>query len=616
MTSVEAARPRGLPQLAKYQILEEIGRGGMATVYRALDTRLGREVAVKVIHPHLRESAEVAKRFHTEATAVAKLRHANIVEVYDVSEPNEAERYLVVELVRGTTLRRLLSEHGALPPEIAGAIAIELLDALAHAHASGVVHRDIKPENVLVELGPRLSGAGHEATRRVWVKLTDFGIAKLLDSHGVTSTGQVLGSPAHMAPEQIEGGEVDARSDIFGLGVLFYECVVGQLPFGGANPAQVLRRVLDGRYPPGHVERPSIGSRWSAIADRALAHAREARFPSAYAMREAVASELFRLGFMPSIAELEAWLDDPGRYFEEHRARIVARLCALGGEARRRRDVLLAASDYNRALANAPDDPGLLGIVARLHRTEARKRIVGWVGAGLAAAVALGGVAAIGRASARRVDSPSHSPEAAHPGPAPSAEGDQSGTLAPTPPAPPVIEAPARAPVVPPPARTAVAASLPEAQPQPIRRVAEAGAAALRTLTFDMTPPMGIMLTVDDEPARSASTGDTLVLDGGEHALVFSCPVCIPVQRSVAAGTKSETLLVNVPVKPGTLVIDGSVDETYQIIEHPELPVRAGANSVPLRSAFERITVKQMETGATVPVRLEAGQSIHASFPR
>src|SRR5271166_326894 len=142
----EALRAGRLPDLAKYEVVEEIGHGGMATVYRARDRRLGREVAVKVIHPHLRDSREVVERFGTEAKAVAMLRHPNIVEVYDVSGPDDPELFLVVELVRGTTLRALLAKHGALPPEIAAAIGQPLLDALAHAHASGVVHRDIKPE--------------------------------------------------------------------------------------------------------------------------------------------------------------------------------------------------------------------------------------------------------------------------------------------------------------------------------------------------------------------------------------------------------------------------------------------------------------------------------------
>jgi serine/threonine-protein kinase len=135
MDAASAARAVRFPQLAKYELVEELGHGGMATVYLARDKRLGREVAVKVIHPHLRDSGEVVSRFNTEARAVAKLRHPNIVEVFDVSETDDAEQYLVVELLRGTTLRKLLQEQHAVPPEVAAAIALELLGALAHAHA-------------------------------------------------------------------------------------------------------------------------------------------------------------------------------------------------------------------------------------------------------------------------------------------------------------------------------------------------------------------------------------------------------------------------------------------------------------------------------------------------
>ncbi len=269
-----------VPQLAKYELLEELGHGGMATVYRARDRRLGREVAVKVIHPHLRDSREVVSRFHAEAKAVAMLRHPNIVDVYDVSEPDETHQYLVVGLVRGTTLRKLLQERGAMPPEIAAAVALELLAALAHANANGVVHRDVKPENVLVERRPLALAGKHAATDerahepdgpRVAVKLTDFGIAKLLDAQGVTSTGQVLGSPAHMAPEQIEGGEVDARADVFGVGVVLYRRVHGRAP--APSRARILRRCC-AVSSSGSTPRPSASGRSSAPAGASSSIAR------------------------------------------------------------------------------------------------------------------------------------------------------------------------------------------------------------------------------------------------------------------------------------------------------------------------------------------------------
>jgi serine/threonine-protein kinase len=584
-----------LPELAKYDVVEEIGHGGMATVYRARDRRLGREVAVKVIHPHLRDSREVVSRFNTEARAVAKLRHPNIVEVFDVSEEGESEQYLVAELLRGTTLRKLLQEHGAMPPEVAAAFALDLLAAIAHANDSGVVHRDIKPENVLIEYRPTRGEAVETPPvggDRVIVKLTDFGIAKLLDAQGVTSTGQVLGSPAHMAPEQIEGGDVDARADVFGMGVLLYECMVGHLPFEGNNPAQVLRRVLDGTYPSAQNERPIVGGRWSALLDRALAHAPGDRFPDAGAMREAVQAELTRLGVASPAAELASWLDDTEAYAAQHARKMIDRLVALGAEARKARDPIAAAGDYNRALAHAPDDPQLLRIVAGMNRAEARTRLLRRAGVALLLMVGLGGVAfGVGRALHVRaplpikvdtVAAPPVSAAQAEPSPQPSA----SASVAARPVSVPVMRV------------------QPVASAKPIER----------TLSLDLTPSMGVQVSVDGAPARAVATGETLAVDGKAHSLAFSCPVCVPAQRDVAAGDKDDTVVVRLAIKPATLDITGDGNKTYQINEHPEVAVRVGANSVAMRSQFENVTVKQMESGTTVPVRLSAGHVVEAPF--
>jgi serine/threonine-protein kinase len=591
MEASAAARSR-LPQLAKYEVLEEIGHGGMATVYRARDRRLGREVAVKVIHPHLRDSKEVVSRFNTEARAVAKLRHPNIVEVFDVSETDDEEQYLVVELLRGTTLRKLLQGKRAMPPEVAAAIALELLGALGHANAAGVVHRDIKPENVLLEHRPPASVAAERATPapsgdRVVVKLTDFGIAKLLDAQGVTSTGQVLGSPAHMAPEQIEGGEVDARADVFGLGVLLYECMVGHLPFEGNNPAQVLRRVLDGRYPEPASERPVIGNRWGAILDRALAHAPADRFPDADTMRDDVVAELERLGVPQPKRELEAWLDDPEAYDRTHATRMIEKLCALAAEERKRGDVLAAAADYNRALAHAPDDPQLLRIVAGLNRAEARSKMMRRAASALVLMVGLGAAAyGVGRVVQRvRADIRPVPTEVTTAPPA------SVPTVLASTPAPSASAAPSA---------STTARVIPQGVPL-APKVVE------RAIQLDLTPSMGVAVTIDGAETRNISSGDVLKLDGKAHGLSFTCSVCTPVQREVAAGDKDETLVVKVPIKPATLDIEGPVDRTYQIVEHPEIRVRAGINTIPLRSALENVTVKQIDSNATVRVQLEAG---------
>ncbi|WP_437594872.1 protein kinase domain-containing protein [Sorangium sp. So ce1000] len=381
-----------LPRLEKYELIEELGHGGMATVYRARDPRLRREVAVKIIHKHLRENAEVGTRFVAEARAAAKLRHPGIVEVYDVSSEQDRERYLVVELLRGATLRKILGAHREMPAEIGAAVVLELCDALEHAHASGIIHRDVKPENVLVELPSDRAGESRDGVSVV-IKLTDFGIAKILDAQGVTSTGQVLGSPAHMAPEQIEGGEVDARTDVFALGVLFYECLVGHLPFEGKNPAQVLRKVIEGIYPEAERERPAVGARWSRIVAGALAHDIAARAASPRALAEQIRAELTELGIAEPRAELAAYFADPPGYAERHVARLVPRLVARAEAGRKRGDVPGAAADYNRALALAPNDLTILKRLAKLNASRNRQKLalrallvaVGSVALGLAA---------------------------------------------------------------------------------------------------------------------------------------------------------------------------------------------------------------------------------------
>jgi eukaryotic-like serine/threonine-protein kinase len=362
----------------------------MATVYRARDRRLGREVAVKVIHHHLRENKEVAARFVSEARAVAKVKHPNIVEVYDVSDADEPERYLVQELVRGTTLRQLIAQNGHLPPEIAAAIAVEIAAALEHAHGLGVIHRDMKPENVLVDM-PTEAQSGVEAALVPRIKITDFGIAKLLDVQGVTSTGQVLGSPAHMAPEQIEGGDVSACADVFGLGVLLYEGLVGKLPFDGKNPAQVLRRVLDGTFTPADRARPTVGSRLSQIVSKALAREASERYQSAGALGDALKNELSELGFSEPRREIFEFLRDPSGYQQRYEPRLVAELVKRASAARANKDFVMAAAAFNRALAFRPDDTDLLRQVAQIARGERLRRALTQTAAALlASGVVLG----------------------------------------------------------------------------------------------------------------------------------------------------------------------------------------------------------------------------------
>ncbi len=629
MTAGVAPRTGRLPTLAKYDVLEELGHGGMATVYRAKDKRLGRDVAIKVIHPHLRDSREVAHRFHVEAQAVAKLRHVNIVEVYDVSSEGETEQYLVVELLRGRTLRKLLQAHGALPPEVAAAIGVELLGALAHAHASGVIHRDIKPENVIIEHRPPPEAAlqqtsinGGAPSRevpsteqpgdRVLVKLTDFGIAKLLDAQGMTSTGQVLGSPAHMAPEQIEGGDVDGRADVFGLGVLLYECMVGHLPFEGNNPAQVLRRVLDGIYPSAEHEQPTVGKAWSLILDRALARRAEDRFASAPAMRDALLDELKRLDVTTPRAELEAWADDPDGYAARHQKRMIACLCERAAQARRRGDAISAAADYNRALAYAPHDPALLRIVGSMHRAEQRRRLLARVAPLCAGALGMGAVAFV-------VTRALHSHERHDPPPPASASASASAAPSAL---PPLASASASA-------RPPASVSAPILPTNVVKTQPAQTKPQTRTITFTEVHPSGggggVFVSVDNEIAKKIGRGSTVEVDTKPHTLVFSCPedptdhtpLCDPVTRAVAAGDGDSTMTVRLNLKPALLFIDGDGSRSYRIEEFPGLPpLRVGAvNSIPLTdNASVPVHVFEVETGQEQPVNLFSGKRRNVTF--
>jgi serine/threonine-protein kinase len=608
--------------LPKFEVIEELGHGGMATVFRARDRRLHREVALKVMHPHLRDSTEVARRFAVEAQVVAKLRHPNIVEVYDVSGDEEGERYLVVELVKGRNLRSLFREHGALPPEVAAAIGLEVLHALAHAHALGVVHRDVKPENVLIDC------IGVEKKRAV-IKLTDFGIAKVLDLHGATATGQVLGSPSHMAPEQIEGSDVGPRADIFALGVLLYEAMVGHLPFEGTNPAQVLRQVLECTYPKPDDEQPPIGRMWAAILERALRRDPDERFANCAEMEGAIATELGHLGVTEPTEELARFLADPPGYAREHKPRLISVLCEKAGDARRAGDVMRAAADYNRAIAYAPDDRELMRSLARLNASTNRSKLARRVSHAVVF-FALCGVLSfatnrairtswVGRASAQRVAVG-----------VPTAKVTSEAT-APTAPVPPVaswVETGLPAPVQPPEARPDANANVTPRLPQSAPAIsaavpiASAPAPALatvrRTIVLRSVQPVaGVSATLDGSPIGETLGGRAIALDGHSHRLVFSClhDLCEPLARVIAEGDRAESFDVALRVKPAYLVVAGDASSAYDILENPQLHVVVGARiRYPMTGMHKTITVRQVSTGARRSVDLVAGKERGVSF--
>lgn len=221
----------------RYRITGRIARGGMSTVYEAVDARLDRTVAVKVMHPHLADDEEFVARFIREARAVARLSSPHIVPVYDQGS-HDGLAYLVMELVPGRTLRDLLTERGALSPELALSLLEPVLIALAAAHRAGYVHRDVKPENVLL---------GDDGT----VKVTDFGLARAVEAAASTSTrGMLLGTMAYVAPEQVDDGPVDERTDVYAAGLLAFELLTGTVPFAGGSPLSIAVRRTHEDVPP------------------------------------------------------------------------------------------------------------------------------------------------------------------------------------------------------------------------------------------------------------------------------------------------------------------------------------------------------------------------------
>lgn len=364
-----------LKQVEKYEIVGEIGRGGMATVYRARDTRLHRMVALKLMHPHLQGAKEARQRFAREALTIARLKHPSILEIYDYSGEESETSFIATELLTGPTLKQFAERYHDIPAELAACIAIQLARALSAAHAEGIVHRDAKPENVML----------HEDRS---VKLTDFGIAQLVDVQGMTTTGQVLGSPAHMAPEQIEGKECDPRSDLFSLGTVLYMLATSELPFTGTNPHQVLKRIMEGRYKDPLQVRPAMGGQLAAIIRRLLQLDPADRYQSAAEVEQDLTRFVAEQGIDAPDETLAVYLRDPDTFAAAFKHSSIERLIELGERAQRSRNVPLACDYYNRVLAL---DDGNARVMAALQRLSRRSRIRRGALIG-AAALALGGL--------------------------------------------------------------------------------------------------------------------------------------------------------------------------------------------------------------------------------
>jgi hypothetical protein len=569
----------------------------MATVYRARDTRLDRWVAVKVMHPHLRGTEQARARFSREARAVAKLKHPSILEIYDYSGNDSENAYIATELLTGPTLKGFLDELGEVPAEIAAAVCVDLAHGLSAAHAQGIVHRDVKPENVLL----------HESRA---IKLTDFGIADMLDPSmsAMTATGQILGSPAHMAPEQVEGGDADARSDVFAVGTILYWMATGSLPFSGKNPHQVLKRVVDCAPADPLLLKPAIGRDLRAIILRCLAKQPADRYPTAAELAGDLESYLRSVGVDDSHAMLVAYLRAPREEGERLRLQVLEALLGRARKAVSARDRPSAIALLDRVLALQDGHPEALRLLSALDRV-ARRRLVtrAALGAVSASVVAMLWVTFVppsdvagDRANAR---APSGNP-VLRPGPVQQPAGSSS-----TPATKPAVDLPsgtassqpAKKPVRPPRERPAQPASV---------------AAGPRTVRFD-PEPANVSISVDGQPARPFGPAFRMVeLASGPHSFRFigahDCCEERLLELEVPPGPGETVVAAKLPFRPARVYVVSDVPADVQIDDGAAVGRTRSLINVPVERAYierRRISVTAPGHEAyTGSIQLRAGQ--------
>jgi hypothetical protein len=375
------ATPAAGATLGRYEILGTLGQGAMATVFRARDTQLGREVALKVMSIVHAARGGAAERFRREAHAVAALKHPGIVEIFDFVPATEAQpSYIVVELIRGPTLRKLLDERGGrLLPEIAALIALPLTEALAAAHQHGVVHRDVKPDNVMIE---RLGDGSR-------VVLTDFGVAHITGMETMTATGALVGSPAYMSPEQSRGHDVSPATDLWSLGAMLYEMVTGVVPFSGKDPFTMIAAILRGSFRKPSQVIATVGPEFEGILLRCLKAVPAERYASPAVLAADLRTFVQRAGLLPEAQALRRFLDEPDKLLGELRPRVADGAVANAAKDMRRGQLARAMAEISRATAYVPKHAGAAKLLRRLSAGRLLIKVAVVV---VALAVALGTV--------------------------------------------------------------------------------------------------------------------------------------------------------------------------------------------------------------------------------
>ena len=260
---------------ARYRLVRELARGGMATVWVACDEVLSRDIAIKILDPSLGRDAGTRTRFRNEAIAAARISHPGIVATYDSGDDNGVA-FIVMELIEGETLREVLDKGGRLPIDTAVGLGVQIAEALSRAHSQGFIHRDIKPGNLLIQADGR-------------VRIADFGIAKSIGGIDLTRDGTVMGTARYLSPEQLGGRPADARSDVYALGLVLYEMLAGSTPFNGDTEMATALARLSTDPTPIRTVRPSVPAGLEQVLHQALAREPDDRFSSASELRDAIA---------------------------------------------------------------------------------------------------------------------------------------------------------------------------------------------------------------------------------------------------------------------------------------------------------------------------------------
>jgi serine/threonine-protein kinase len=539
--------------IGRYRILEQLGQGGMSVVYKGLDTALDREVAVKVLHPHLAGKEESRKRLAREAKAVARLHHPNILEVFDFAAAEASESYIVTEYIRGKTLRQFLSDETLAPPEIAAMVVHEIASALAHAHELGVIHRDLKPENVML----REDGV---------LKLMDFGIAKIVDrDEKMTMTGALVGSPAHMAPEIVEGEEAGAEADVFSLGTMLYLFATGRLPFVASNTTATLRKILEGTYDDPRQVVATVSDELAEIMATCLMRQPKDRYPNAGKLRDVLADYLRDVGLERVNEELPRFFLDPKGYRKELTPRLTQALLTRSERFIAEKRPARALASLNLVLAHDPTNPRTLELLARLKAHSARQKRLA---SSVRFAIALGAVFVVGSSAwkgleiAQRVED-YHEPLVHHPGDIPVL----TAGLYPAP-AEKKVE-PLVEPVVDPgppgdPAKQPVKSPKPPGEPALAKAPVEAAINAALVETTVTIRPWGYLSVDKKERSPEPITRYQLKLAPGKHTLTVTCDACDDQGKTLAItieADKDNSFNLPAPLKPSLLSFEGFPDD-------------------------------------------------------